>query len=116
MPVAMLERAMATLSDTHIYAHVSYGGRLLPSLVRAALQNLAAMALALLLEMRARMAFERAVLQPRYAGEKAAGAGAARAVAGPAGPASGAGVAAGACGGGVVRWLAGVAGVKHKQE
>ncbi|GIM05848.1 hypothetical protein Vretimale_10271, partial [Volvox reticuliferus] len=55
--MALLQRTVAVISDTYIYATVLYGGAILPAAVRAVLQNTAALVLLLLLDTRARLRF-----------------------------------------------------------
>lgn len=56
---AAAQHLIAALLDAHIYAHVSYGGAAAPALARAVAQNLLALSLLVVLDMRARMSFLR---------------------------------------------------------
>ncbi len=67
-PVAVLQRLVGIYLDAHIYAYISYGGAMVPALVRAALQNAASLLLLLSMDVRARWVFERTAVRRKALG------------------------------------------------
>ncbi|KXZ54337.1 hypothetical protein GPECTOR_5g42 [Gonium pectorale] len=51
VPIALVQRVVGSFTDAHIYAHVSYSGAVLPSLMRALAQGLLALLFLTLLDM-----------------------------------------------------------------
>lgn len=72
-PVAVVQRLVGIFVDAHIYAHISYGGAMVPSLVRAAVQNAVALLLLLAMDVRARWVFERAAVRRQALGNSPSG-------------------------------------------